>query len=188
MIRSILFIKTAIALVQPNMGDQLRTSYATVLQKEAKARSFDPITVVAIVENESHWHSGLVGGLNNQCVGLGQHCLHVYSYCRETSYRGDRCQAKKAWLLNGTNNLQATAEAITNWRVYCRRLTGKPALFHRWLYGYQGHTPSDSLRQCGMRKTKRGWVDIPKPRLVQKVMRRRIELIKQTERRLRRRP
>jgi hypothetical protein len=187
MIRSILFIKTAIGLVQPTMDDGLKTSYATILQQEAKQRGFDPLTVVAMVENESHWNSRLVGGLNNQCVGLGQHCLHIYDYCRETDYRGARCQEKKAWLLNGANNLRATSSAITKWRAYCRKRTGRSALFHRWLYGYQGHGYRDKTKECGMKRTKRGWVDLPKPALVKKVMRRRVELIRATERKLRRR-
>jgi hypothetical protein len=169
------------------MSDGIRTSYAKVLQAEAKKRKFDPITVVSIVENESHWNSRLVGGLNNQCIGLGQHCLHVYSYCTGTNYRGERCQAKKAWLLNGTNNLYATSAAITKWRKYCRKLTGRSALFYRWLYGYQGHAYRNKNKQCGMMKTKRGWVDIKRPALVKRVMRRRLEIIRATEKQLRRR-
>lgn len=192
MLRSILFIKTAIAISHPSLSDSLRTSYATTLQAEAKKRSFDPVTVVAMVENESRWNSRLVGGLNGQCIGLGQHCLHVYGYCTRTNYRGARCQEKKAWLLNGTNNLMATSRAITDWRKTCRQITGKPALFYRWLHGYQGFGKYDKERRrwtvvCGMRPTRKGWVDVKRPRLVRKVMRRRIELIKATERRLRRR-
>lgn len=185
--RSILFIKTAIQVSNPAMPDATAEAYAKVIQPEAKKRNFDPVTIVAIVENESHWRSNLVGGLNNQCIGLGQHCLHIYAYCRDTNYLGEKCQARKAHLLNGGNNLMATAQAITSWRKYCTKLTGKPALFHRWLYGYQGHAMNDPSRQCGMKKTKRGWVDIKKPGLVQRVMRRRVEIIRATERSLRKR-
>lgn len=177
MIRSALCIKLAIGLAQPTMSVELKAHYAAVLQQEAKQRHFDPLTVVAVIENESGWRAGLVGGLRNQCVGLGQHCLHVHAYCRDTDYLGARCQARRAWLLNGENNLRATSAAVTRWRAYCRRLTGRSALFHRWLYGYQGHAANDSTRQCGMRKTVRGWVDLPKPALVRRVMRRRIQLI-----------
>ena len=185
--RSVLFIKTAIQLVQPTMPDTLAVSYAEVLQVEASKGHFDPITIVAIVENESHWISSLVGGLNGQCVGLGQHCLHVYDYCTGTDYRGERCQAKKAWLLNGHNNLVATAQHIVRWRKYCTKLTGHSASFHRWLYGYQGHAYQDNSRRCGMKKTRHGWVDIPRPGLVKRVIRRRVELIRETTRRLQKR-
>ena len=192
MLRSVLFIKTAIEICQPTMSESLSTTYATKLQAEAQARNYDPITPVAIIDNESKWNSRLVGGLNNQCIGLGQHCLHVYDYCTGTAYRGARCQAKKQWLLNGHNNLMATSKAITDWRKTCRSITGKPALFYRWLHGYQGFGKYDKKRKkwivvCGMRPTKKGWVDVKRPKLVNKVMRRRIELIKLTERKLRRR-
>jgi hypothetical protein len=148
--RSILFIKTAILISQPSMPSATATAYASILQAEGKARKFDPITVVAMVEGESHWNSRLVGGLNNQCVGLGQHCLHVYKYCTTTGYKGKRCQARRAYLLNGGNNLRETAKAITLWRKYCRKLTGRSALFARWLYGYQGHAWKNKNKQCGM--------------------------------------
>ena len=185
MLRSVLFIKTAILISNPTVSSGLATTYAKVLQEQAVKRHFDPITVVAIVENESKWHSRLVGGLNGQCVGLGQHCLHVHKYCRDTDYKGAQCQARKAHLLNGPNNLVATAVAITAWRKYCSRLTKRSALFHRWLYGYQGHTMNDRSIQCGMRKTKKGWRDVRRPGLVRRVMRRRLELIRATKRRLR---
>jgi len=180
--RSILFIKTAIQVSNPYISDTTADAYARVLQVEAKARGFDPISVVAIVENESHWNSRTVGGLNDQCVGLGQHCLHVYAYCRDTEYKGARCQAKKAELLDGGNNLRAVARAITRWRKYCVRLTGRAALFHRWLYGYQGHAVVHPGVQCGMIRTKHGWKDVPRPALVRKVMRRRVVLIRATQR------
>lgn len=184
MLRSILFIKTAIAISHPSLNEDLRERYARVIQEEAQEHKHDPVTVIAMVEGESRWQAGLVGGLNGQCVGLGQHCLHVYDYCTGTNYRGARCQEKKQWLLNGVNNLRATSEAITEWRRYCRRVTGKPALFARWLYGYQGHAVTKT-KKCGMRKTRNGWVDLPRPALVKRVMNRRIALIKATERRLR---
>ncbi len=185
--RSVLFIKTAIQLSNPYMPNSTAVAYAEILQAEAHKRSFDPIVVVAIVENESHWRSGLVSGLNKQCVGLGQHCLHVYAYCRDTEYKGAECQAKKAHLLNGGNNLIATAQAITTWRRYCRKLTGRPVLLHNWLFGYQGYGMNDQRLRCGMMKTRRGWVDVPKPLLVRRVTKRYVALVRGTERALQKR-
>jgi len=179
--RSVLLIRVAIQVTAPSMPDATAEAYAEILQREGAKRGFDPITVVAIVENESHWNSHLVGGTDNKCVGLGQHCLQNYAYCRG-SYEDSRCQAQKAYLLNGGNNLVATAQAISGWRKYCRRLTGRDPLVHRWLFGYQGHSVNNHAHQCGMRRTTRGWVDVPKPPLVKRVLRRRAEILRAAQR------
>lgn len=178
-----MFIRAAIQVTTPTMPDSTATAYAEILQREGVKRGFDPITVVAIVENESHWNSRLVGGMDNKCIGLGQHCLQNYSYCR-SSYESERCQAQKAYLLNGGNNLVAIAQAISAWRKYCRRLTKHEPLVHRWLFGYQGHSVNNAAHRCGMKRTARGWIDTPKPALVRRVLRRRAEILRDTQRAL----
>lgn len=179
--RPLALIQLAIHLSCPTLPASLTESYARILREQAGTRHFDPITVVAIVENESHWHASVVDG--SGCVGLGQICLSNYPTCREDP-QGKLCAAQKRLLLDGGYNLITIAQEITQWRKYCRRLTGKPALLRRWLYGYQGHASRDPSRQCGMRKTRHGWVDLPKPALVKKILRRRAELARAAERRL----
>lgn len=183
MIRSVLFIKTAILLAQPSMSPDLATTYAEVLRVEARDRHFDPVTAVAIVENESRWRAGAVGGLNGACYGLAQFCAHIKPVCRREGLKSASCKAEMAPYLNGIYSLRALARSITAWRRFCRRVTGKPALFYRWLHGFQGYGTKSVT--CGMRKTKRGWIDVRRPKLVRKVMRRRLEIIRATERKRR---
>lgn len=184
--RSVDDVAWAIGQSQPKMGLELRRSYARTILSESRKRNFDPFTLVAIGHNESRWNVRLIGGAENKCYGIGQHCVQFkYSVCRGEKYDSPECMAKRQWLLNGHNNIVETARDITLWRKYCKKLTGRQPLFRRWLYGYQGHSPGDRSRQCCMKKTRRGWKDISRPSLVRMVMNYRLKLDKRNRRRKR---
>jgi hypothetical protein len=169
-------VAAAIGKSQPKMPLQQRRSYAELLLSEGKKRQIDPFTIVALVRGESHWMVSLVGGKNNQCIGLGQHCLFKYKKCLD-DYESEWCLQKKAWLLNGHNNLLETMRDITGWRKWCGKQTGKSALLHRWLFCYGGYNVLKEGKICGMQKTRRGWVDLPMPKQVKAVIAYRQKLI-----------
>ncbi len=171
--RSLVAIKAALAVVAPAMNDGLQTRYAEILQVEADRRGFDPIEVVVLVENESHWDSSRVGGRNKRCVGLGQRCLHDFDFCRDTAYVGTQCQAEYDALLGGEYALRATTALISEKMASCSRRTRRPATFRRWLIAYQGFGA-----RCGMRRTRHGWVDGAMPAQTRRILRRYAEVVR----------
>lgn len=178
MLRTIQIITTALQIANPRLSDATAESYARVLQQEARERAFDPLTVVAITWHESRVMAHKIGGTAGRCYGLGQICVQaVYPHCRGEAFHGARCESERQRLLVGTENLRTIAAMITSWRAYCRRATRQPALFHRWLAGYQG---IDAVRgtTCGMKRTKKGFVDAPKHPMTKRVMAERLALIK----------
>jgi len=183
MIRAIPIIVAAIQLSQPHMPKQQARRYAVVVRAEAKARSFDPLTLVAMVHHESHWHPSLVNSIG--CVGLGQICLSNYSYCR-ADMQSAKCQAKKVQLQGGVYNLRIAADHITRNRKMCRKRTGKPALWRYWLPSYQGFNKPSRDVWCGQQRRKGKWVNLPIPRLTTRVMTHRRMLIRKLTRRRRR--
>ena len=103
-------------------------------------------------------------------VGLAQiNVLASHRSCR-AQLDSAGCQLVIASLLDGVHNLRTAAGMITKWRDYCRRRTGKPALFARWLSGFQGYDSRPGV-SCNMKRDKRGrWRDLPVPKLTRKVM------------------
>jgi len=175
--RSVGQVAWAIGQSQPKMGLGLRRAYARVVLRASRRARFDPFTLVAIVHNESRWNARVVGGRGHLCVGLGQQCLFDYAFCRH-NYRGVACLARRAWLLNGTNNILEIASRLTSWRKLCRRVTGRDPLLYRVLHGYQGYGRLSRGILCGMRRTRHGWRDVARPRQVRRVMRYRRRLIR----------
>lgn len=178
----------AIGRSQPKMGKGTRRSYAETILREGGKRKFDSFTLVAMCHNESRWNVRLVGGAGRKCHGACQHCVQFkYKYCRGDKYDSPRCKAKRSWLLVGNNNITETASDITNWRKLCRKVTGKSALFHRWLHGFQGYGRPKARPKvlCGMVRGKRGWRDVKRPRQVNQVMNYRRKLIRLNSRRRR---
>jgi len=171
--RSITVIVAAILLTQPNMSRTTAEGYAKVVQEEASKRHFDPYTVVSMVHFESRWQAGVESG---GCVGLGQVCLSNYPFCRQDP-TGDRCQAKRASLLDGVANLRAVGAAITANRRFCRKKTGR-AKFHHWLASYGGFNKPGEGHWCGQRKVRGRWRDLPIPHIVNRVMKRRRKLMR----------
>lgn len=177
MIRTIQIITAAIQISAPNLSDSTAQSYAKTLQVEAKARHFDPFTVVAMVHHESHWDARVVNSIG--CVGLGQICLSNYPYCRGNK-TGEKCQAKRAQLQNGSYNLRTVAELITRNRAFCRRKTSRPALFRYWLASYQGLNSRKREHWCGQHLTRGRWRDLSTRRITRRVISYRLNLMRKT--------
>jgi hypothetical protein len=174
MIRSVALITAAIGLANPGLGVATRTHYAKTVQAVCKRASCDPLTIVSMVEFESRWRASarLVRG-QEEYVGLGQVRLRNYPACGDL--KSSACAAKRAELLNPHHNLRVIGATIQATRKYCRKRTGRPALFARWLAVYQG---VDAVRgtTCNQRRVRGKWVDQPLHRLTLRVMRRRTEL------------
>ena len=151
-------IMAAIHLSQPSMEQLKLQQYALTVREEGASRAIDPLTIVSLVHNESRWISTVVGGRDGLCVGLGQHCLFDYSYCR-ANYQSAECLEKKQKLLDGVYNLKETALRITEWRKFCKEKTGHAALY-QWLAAYQGYNDRNRGIWCGQRKIKGRWQDV----------------------------
>ena len=174
--RSLVAITAAIQFAAPpSMPKSTAERYAKVIQEEAKARDFDPFTLVAMVHNESKWSPGVVNSVN--CVGLGQVCLSNYAVCR-ASLTSAQCRAKKHQLMDGVYNLRVISNSITLNRKFCRKKTGKPVRWRYWLPSHGGwNQPSKSI-WCGQQLRRGRWVDLPVPKIVQRIMNYRKKLIR----------
>lgn len=172
-------IAWAIGQSQPSMPAKQRTAYAQVVQDEAKAHQFDPLTLVAIVHHESRWRASAVSP-DGEDFGLGQIRARYRKGCRlDIPARDDNspsCLAVKAQLLDGNNNIRSIANAITAWRSKCRKVTGRSALLPRWLHGYGGMTNPRKGIWCNQRKIKGRWVDLPVPSKLKTIIRYRLSL------------
>jgi len=177
MIRSLKVIAFAINIASPSTPKASVDSYAKVIKEEAKKRHFDPLTLVAMVYNESKWNPRVINSIN--CVGLGQVCLSNYPYCRK-DISSARCQAKKAQLQDGVYNLRVISRSITLNRKFCRKRTGKPALWRYWLASHGGYNVPSRGVWCGQRKVLGKWQDEPIPKTLKRIMRYRKKLIKRT--------
>jgi hypothetical protein len=145
LIRPIAVIVSAILMSRPTMPRAEAERYARVLQQEAVARAFDPLTGVAIVHFESRWHSGVVSA-DGEDYGLGQIRARFVGACRGDADPvrdpSPACRAAKAGLLSGENNIRRMAAIITANRELCKEKTGT-AWFPQWLAGYEGlNSPS----------------------------------------------
>lgn len=175
-------VEAAIRYVNPRVARVNVRSWARVIRAEAIARRFDPYTLIAIVRFESGFNPGVVN--NNPpreySVGLSQiNALALYRTCREPPIlSAPSCQSSIAALTDGAHNLRTAARLITGFRDHCRRRTGKPALFARWLSAFQGYDSRPGVT-CNMRRDRRGrWRDLPAPTLTRRVMRYRRELVR----------
>ncbi len=185
MIRSIAVIAWAILLSNPGMPRTQARAYAKTLQTAAKENSFDPFTGVAIIHNESRWRQSVISP-DGEDYGLGQIRARYTKGCRDDAEPVKKpsasCKAAKARLLDGHYNIRRMGAEITAWRKFCRKLTKKPALFHRWLAGYGGMgRPKKGggwTRICGQHRTKRGWRDLPKRKALRKIIAHRRQLIR----------
>lgn len=180
MLRSLAVIVAAIRFSAPDLSPATAKVYARTVQAEARNHHFDPFTMIAMVHFESHWRAEAESPGGD--VGLGQVRLSNYAFCRSEP-QGERCQAKRAALKNGSHNLRVVAGLITRNREFCRKRTGRPALFRYWLASYQGTNRRGAGHWCGQVKKKGRWVDLPVRRVTSRVMAYRIRLIKRTERR-----
>jgi len=173
--RSLAVIVAGILQSQPSMDRGLAKTYAETVQRESVIRYIDPLTIVAMADHESRWIASVVGGKDGLCIGLVQHCLFKYEFCR-IDYGSQACVDKKQQLLSGVYNLHETAVDITAWRDYCRRTTGR-ARVHHWLSGYGGYDNPERKIVCGQRKVKGRWTDVALPHGVADVLKRRANLV-----------
>lgn len=158
MIRSISEIAQAILLAWSGFDPGLAGDAAAHLRNLAAERRFDPLTAVAIVENESRGVTSAIGPAGE--VGLGQ--------------IKPRDADHAAALLDWRTNLTATAGAFVAWREFCRKRVGTARAAH-WLSGYQGYDFTRGTT-CGHKLVRGRWVAQPIRSLTRKVLTRRAEL------------
>lgn len=185
MLRAIPEIALAIQIANHTISDRTADAYALTLQKTASRHHFDPYTAVAVGRRESKWNPRLVGGAENKCHGLFQDCVQwTHRACKGDLYESAQCQSARAALLNPHQAIVTFGRRVSTWRTYCRRATKKPALFARWLAGYQG---VDARRgsTCNQKKIRGVWVDQPRAPITKFVMNYRRMLIREVPRRLR---
>jgi len=172
-VRSLHVIIWAILQSQPTMSETTARSYAKVVQAEAKGHHFDPLTMVSMAHYESHWQASAGNG---HCFGLVGVCASNYAVCRSDP-AGAPCEAKKAALLSGSQNLRVSAAIITKNREFCRRKTGRADL-HHWLASYQGlNRPARGI-WCGQKLVNGRWRDARRHRITTRVIERRRWLIR----------
>jgi hypothetical protein len=178
-IRSIAVIVRALELASPGWSEQLppREEVAAHVRELARAGSFDPFTLIAVVENESRWRPTVIGGLGE--VGLGQIRPENFPECRGAGAGSEACDGVRQALLGWRYNLQVAARLLTTWREYCRRRVGS-ALAVYWLQGYQGFDASRSA-SCGHVRERARWRALPIPALTRRILARRAELAERTE-------
>ena len=177
-------VARAFKIACPHINKAKAKVWGGILQKQAKQRSFCPYTGVAIIWNETgktcnerltfKHHSGFY-------VGLGQINAFHRKECREGGLESPGCKMRISELQNGAYNLRRMSMGITANRKMCRKRTGHPALFARWLSSYQGFNISRGRKGvwCNMRRDKRGrWRDVKVPHLTRKVMRYRRQLLR----------
>lgn len=156
-------------------------SYARVIIREATARHFDPFTLVSMARWESHWNPATVNENDPfYSVGLVQiGAIRGNSKCSSRELLPTAaCRERIAVLMDGTYNLANAAGLIAKHRQHCRKKTGQPALFARWLSSYQGYDGRPGVT-CNMRRNRKGrWYDLPVPRLTQRVIQYRRVLVR----------
>jgi len=150
MLRPLAVIASAILLSRPDLARDDAERFAKVVREEAKARGFDPLTMVAIVHSESGWHPGTVSP-NREDYGLGQIRARFIGACKGDSDPLDapsaECRAVKESLLDAETNLRAMAQLITDHRKICLE-KAKSAALPRWLASYQGLNFPKQKRWC----------------------------------------
>lgn len=168
-------VREALREAAPHLSPKSVDVYARIVREEARSRSFDPYTLIAMVRFESGWSSGVVGRNSvGTYVGFGQIRLENWRECRgEEGPSSEACARRRRLLRDPVFNLRRTARFITEHRTFCRKKTGEPALFARWLSSYQGFNNSSKRRGvwCNMRQDRRGrWRDVRAPTFTRKVI------------------
>lgn len=181
-------VAMAIGKTRPKLPYKTRVAWAKLLIKTAKKNDFDPFTGVAIVHNESRWRPAVVSA-DGEDFGLGQVRARYIKGCRRdipaAKDNSKSCAAVKARLLSPAYGIRSLGGAITKWRKTCRKVTGKAALFKRWLHGYGGMgqlAPSGRpIILCGMKRVGKTWRDLPLRKELRKIINYRKQLIRQSK-------
>jgi len=172
-VRSIETIAWAIGVDHKHVSVEQRRFYARVLREVARKHQFDPLTGVALVWHESRWRPGATGD-SGEAIGLAQ--IHYRHLCKGA----EACDRMRRSLHDPAYNIRVMGQLIAGKRAWCRKQTGKPALFARWLHAY-GFNQRKNLK-CNMKRTRSGWKDQTVPREIQRIIRYRLRLIKQLKR------
>lgn len=150
MLRPLAVIMAAIYLSRPGIPYPEAERLAKVVQAEAKAESFDPLSVVAIVHFESGWYPVIISA-NGEDYGLGQIRARYIGACKQDedplNAPSVACLRVKASLLVGEENVRWIAKLITRNRQFCKKKTGT-AWFSQWLASYQGLNFASEKRWC----------------------------------------
>lgn len=161
-------VAAMIATLHPSMPAPTRFAYARILAVDP-----DPPTLVAIPEHEAGWRPHVIGGLDGQCIGLGQRCLRFDPACHgvDFTHGGDvlfsslpACAARRAALLDGPTALRELVIEARAWRRYCRKVTRRPPTSRRWISGYAGFDGAGVV--CGQRRARIGWRDVKPDKVI----------------------
>jgi hypothetical protein len=177
-------VERAFKMACPHLSTAKAKLWGGILKKQAKQRKFCPYTGVAIVWSETGRTCNetlIYDHSSGYYVGLGQINAYHRKECKEGGLDSPGCKMRIAELQNGAYNLVRMSMGITANRKFCRKKTGHPALFARWLSSYQGFNISKGRKGvwCNMRQDKRGrWRDVKTPHLTRKVMRYRRRLLR----------
>jgi len=175
--RSLRQIERALAYSCPSLSQANTNRYAKAIQKQAKRHRYDPYSGIGIIKYEtgSSCNERLVYNKlpREYSVGLGQINVIWHRSCDESkggSMKSAGCQAYIGMLMDGSSNIRVMSSMITLNRKMCRKRTGQPALFARWLSSYGGYNGRRGVL-CNMRKDSRGrWRDVKVPRHTQNVI------------------
>ncbi|MBN2192808.1 MAG: transglycosylase SLT domain-containing protein [Polyangiaceae bacterium] len=150
MVRPLFVVVAAILLSQPELPRDEAARYAHVLIEEAKARDFDPFTIIAIIHHESGWNPAAISR-SGEDYGLGQIRARYVGACKRDldplRAPSAACRAEKTRLLDGEENIRTMAELVTRHRELCKEKTGSASL-PRWLASYQGRNYPKQRRWC----------------------------------------
>jgi hypothetical protein len=179
--RSVAAVAIAIGLCRPGMPQEQRERYARVLVEEGREQGIDPLTVVALVHNESKWISSAINQ-SSGALGLGQVLPQFRPQCR-VAPESEACLAEKAALLDGVHNLRVATRAAGAWRRSCRAKLGRVTTEAAWLVGYGGfrgfNNPKRGLH-CGHKKARGKWRQVkPWPSLVRRILKHKRQLDRQ---------
>src|SRR5215831_5211180 len=150
MFRTIAAIALAMRFGHPDVSEQAATRYATALQAEAQRNDFDPLTGVAIIHRESHFHPRAVSP-DGEDFGLSQVRARWIGACAKDKdplhHPSAGCRAVKQRLLEPEENIRVMAELITHHRKLCQQKAGNSGILH-WLASYQGRNSIKENRWC----------------------------------------
>jgi len=168
-LRSIAQLVAALNIAAP--GFQPKHEAAATLRELGSELRFDPLTLVAVVENESRWKTGAIS--DDGSFGLSQIRAINFRECREEP-EGSHCEWRKQALLGWRFNLILAAEYFVAARERCRTVVGT-GLAQYWLQSFQGFDRSRKAT-CGHVKRRGRWVALEVPALTKKILARRREL------------
>lgn len=170
MIRSVALVLKALELAAPHFPE--KRAAAELLVELGRSHHFDPITMVAVVENESRWLPSAIS--NDGSVGLAQIRTDNYATCKGELLFTVGCEWDTK-LLDWRLNLQEAAESFEAWSRYCEKKVGSDSAIY-WLQGFQGYDGGRNST-CGHVQRHGKLVALPIPKLTKKVLARRRDLV-----------